>query len=196
MMELHPRILAGRHVRLEPVVEADREAMRALFESDPANWELQTLSGVGEHFDAYWNLMLSEPRRIALAIRDPSSGRLAGTSSFLDINSRHRNLEIGYTFFHPEHRGTAANPETKLLMLGQAFAAGAQRVQFTVAAVNARSRAAVLKLGASQEGILRRHRVTWTGAQRDTVIFSILAEEWPEVEQRLKRRLAEPITAP
>jgi RimJ/RimL family protein N-acetyltransferase len=75
-------------------------------------------------------------------------------------------------------------------MLSAAFAAGALRVQFTVSAVNARSRAAVLKIGAKQEGILRRHRISWTGEGRDTIMFSIIEEEWGDVRERLQTRLA------
>jgi RimJ/RimL family protein N-acetyltransferase len=201
-MIIAPRILEGAQVRLEPVAERDREEMRAVLASDAANWELQTLSALGEHFDGYWRMMVATPGRIALAVRDRASGRMAGTSSFIDIAPGHRSLEIGYTFFRPEYRGTAVNPETKLLMLREAFAPrqarderspsglGALRVQFSVSAANARSRAAVLKLGARQEGILRSHRITWSGARRDTVLFSIVAAEWPEAERRLMERLA------
>ena len=81
------------------------------------------------------------------------------------------------------------NPESKLLMLGQAFAAGMNVVQFRVDALNLRSRAAVSKLGAHQDGILRQDRITWTGRVRDTVMFSILRGEWPEVKARLEARL-------
>jgi RimJ/RimL family protein N-acetyltransferase len=189
-MDLQPRILEGRHVRLEPVREGDRAEMRELLESDRDNWLMQTANATGEGFEPYWRAMIDEPGRITLAIRDAGTGALSGTSSFFLIDGRHRTLEIGYTFFHPRSRGTAANPETKLLMLGEAFAAGALRVQFTVSAVNARSRAAVLKLGAKQEGILRRHRISWTGERRDTVMFSIIDEEWDEVRERLQTRLA------
>jgi RimJ/RimL family protein N-acetyltransferase len=188
-MMIAPRAIEGAHVRLEPVGERDREEMRAVLASDPGNWELQTLSALGEHFEYYWRMMVATPGRIALAVRDRASGRMAGTSSFIDIAPGHRSLEIGYTFLRPEYRGTAVNPETKLLMLREAFGAGALRVQFSVSAANARSRAAVLKLGAKQEGILRSHRITWSGARRDTVLFSIVAAEWPEVERRLLERL-------
>ena len=133
--------------------------------------------------------MFVTPGRITIAVRYAQSGRIAGTSSFIQIDGRNRTVEIGYTFFRPEYRGTAVNPETKLLMLSEAFGAGALRVQFSVAAVNARSRAAVLKLGAKQEGIIRRHRITWTGERRDTVLFSVIAEEWDEVRRGLVERL-------
>ncbi len=134
-------------------------------------------------------MMADTARRITLAAFDQTSGRMAGTSSFLDIDPHHRTLEVGATWFRTEYRGTAINAETKLLMLGQAFDAGALRIQFSVSAANERSQAAVLKLGAKREGVLRRHRVTWTGAHRDTVLFSIIAEEWHEVREKLKNRL-------
>lgn len=188
-MIIEARVLEGTHVRLEPITEDDREEVRDLLQSDPESWTLQTLSAMGEHFDTYWRFMTTLPKRFPLAVRDRKNGRMAGTSSFIDVAPRYRSVEIGFTFFRPEYRGTAINPETKLLMLSEAFGAGAQRVQFSVSAVNARSRAAVLKLGAKQEALLRKHRVTWTGATRDTVLFSITDEEWPEVEHRLKMRL-------
>jgi RimJ/RimL family protein N-acetyltransferase len=81
------------------------------------------------------------------------------------------------------------NPAAKRLMLGHAFESGCRRLVFRVDAINARSRAAVLKLGAVQDGILRQDRVTWTGRIRDTVIFSVLADEWPDVRDRLDERL-------
>ena len=190
-MMIVPRTLIGTHVRLDPVAEADRAEMRDVLASDPENWKIQTLCGIGEHFDDYWRLMLETPGRIAFSVRDKASGRIAGTSSFIQIDPEHRTLEIGYTFFRPEFRGRAVNPETKLLMLSEAFGGGALRVQFSVNSVNARSRAAVLKLGAKQEGVLRRHRINWTGQLRDTVLFSIIDEEWNEVRAGLEERLAQ-----
>lgn len=190
-MIIDPRMLTGDHVRLEPVTEQHRAEMKEVLESDPDNWAIQSSSGIGDHFEGYWRKMIDTPRRIAFAIRDQASGRIAGTSSFIKIDPKHRTLEIGYTFFHPNYRGTAANPESKFLMLSQAFDAGALRVQFSVSAANARSQAAVLKLGAKKEGVIRNHRITWTGARRDTVLFSIIDEEWEAVRERLRRRLAQ-----
>jgi RimJ/RimL family protein N-acetyltransferase len=189
-MIIEPVALAGRHVRLEPVHDGLREEMREALDCDPENWAIQSNSGMGGHFAEYWRLMVDTPGRIAFAVYDQASGALAGTSSLFDISPQHRTLEIGYTWLRPEYRGTLLNPEAKLLMLGHAFGAGALRVQFSVNALNARSRAAVLKLGARQEGIIRRHRITWTGAKRDTVLFSIIDEEWPAVKARLEARLA------
>ena len=99
-------------------------------------------------------------------------------------------MEIGGTYYHPDVRGGAVNPAAKRLLMGEAFARGARRVQYRVDAINARSRAAVLKLGATQEGILRQDMLTWTGRVRDTVVFSVVADEWPTVRDRLDSRLA------
>jgi RimJ/RimL family protein N-acetyltransferase len=186
---LEPLLLQGEHVRLEPLRAEHREEMRDTLGSDPGNWELQSVSALGPHFEAYWRMMTETPRRITLVAFDQANGRMAGTSSFFDIDPQHRTLEIGYTWFRPEFRGTPINAETKLLMLGQAFDAGVLRVQFSVSAANARSQAAVLKLGATKEGVLRSHKITWTGAHRDTVLFSILAGEWEAVREGLERRL-------
>ena len=111
-------------------------------------------------------------------------------SNYLDVDQHHNTVEIGSTYYDPTMRGREVNPSAKRLLLAHAFEAGAQRVQFRVDAINARSRAAVLKLGAVQEGILRHDKVTWTGRIRDTVHFSILAEEWPAVRDRLDARIA------
>jgi RimJ/RimL family protein N-acetyltransferase len=90
---------------------------------------------------------------------------------------------------HPDARAGYVNPETKMLMLDHAFVSGAHRVQFRVDTRNKRSQAAVAKLGAVREGVLRRDRLTWTGYVRDTVVFSILDHEWPAVKQQLEKRL-------
>lgn len=191
-MIIEPIVLEGDHVRLEPARAEDaalREEMRSALDCDPDNWHIQSVSGMGEGFDRYWGMMVETPGRIAFAVRDRASGRLAGTSSLFAIEPEHRSCEIGYTWFRPEYRGTRVNPEAKLLMLGAAFGAGALRVQFSVDARNPVSQAAVLKLGAKKEGVIRRHRVTWTGHKRDTALFSIIDEEWPAVRAGLLARL-------
>lgn len=189
---LESKHLKGRDYYLRPVEAGDREVMRALFASDPENWRMQTSSALGEDFEAYWAAMLDTPARIAFAIIDARTETVIGSSSFFQIDGRHRTVEIGYTFFHPSARGTHANPESKWLMLSEAFSAGALRVQFSVAEANKRSQAAVLKLGAVREGLLRNHRITWTGEQRNTVLFSITDAEWPRVRERLEHRLGMP----
>ena len=188
-MQIRAEVLEGRHVRLEPASDSLREEMRAALDCDPDNWAIQSVNARGADFDGYWQAMVATPGRIAFAVRDLASGRLAGTSSLFDISPQHRSLEVGYTWFRPEFRGRMVNPEAKLLMLSHAFDAGALRVQFSVDARNARSQAAVAKLGAVREGVIRRHRVTWTGHKRDTALFSIIETEWPAVRAGLLARL-------
>jgi RimJ/RimL family protein N-acetyltransferase len=114
---------------------------------------------------------------------------VVGQSCLIGVDHANAALEIGATYYRPDVRGGTVNPAAKRLLLRYAFDGGARRVQLKVDAINLRSRAAVLKLGAVQEGVLRQDRVTWTGRVRDTVVFSILADEWPAVQEGLDRRL-------
>jgi RimJ/RimL family protein N-acetyltransferase len=144
----------------------------------------------GGHFDAAWARMYAEPGPTSAGYAVMVARRCVGMSSYLGVDLENRTLEIGATYYHPDLRGGPVNPAAKRLLMAHAFEAGVRRVQFKVDAINARSRAAVLKLGAVQEGILRQDRVTWTGRIRDTVVFSVLAHEWPAVRDRLDARLA------
>ena len=104
---------------------------------------------------------------------------LAGMSSFLGIDDSRQCLEIGGTYYRPKFRGTGFNRRVKDMMLARAFECGIRRVEFRVDSRNARSQAAMAKLGAVREGVLRADRITWNGHVRDTVLFSILKDEWP-----------------
>jgi RimJ/RimL family protein N-acetyltransferase len=118
-------------------------------------------------------------------------GRPGGRNlDFFMASAKHGGVEIGATFLRPDVRASSINPEAKILMLSHAFDSGAVRVQFKVDSRNERSQAAVAKLGAVKEGVLRRDMRTWTGHIRDTVVFSILDSEWPAVRLRLQQRLA------
>lgn len=189
-MQLEAKVLENRFVRLEPLAERHKEDLRAACEADPATWnDLYIVSMLGEAFDAGWaRFMASDGKNIAFAL--VVDGVCRGMSSYLDVDNHHNTVEIGFTYYDPSVRGGVANPSAKRLMMEHAFSSGAQRVQYRVDATNARSRAAVLKLGATQEGILRNDKVTWTGRIRSTVVFSILAEEWPAVRDRLDARIA------
>jgi RimJ/RimL family protein N-acetyltransferase len=104
---------------------------------------------------------------------------LAGMSSFIGIDEARQTLEIGGTYYRPHLRGTGINRRIKDMMLKRAFDCGFRRVEFRVDSRNARSQAAMTKLGAAREGVLRADRITWNGHVRDTVLFSILKDEWP-----------------
>jgi N-acetyltransferase len=186
----HP--MEGRFVRLEPLVLAHKEEVRAALDCDPASWSILLVNPMGAGFEEYWSANCGAPaaERLPYAIRRLSDGRVVGMSTYFTASAKHGGVEIGATFLRPDVRSGAVNPETKLLMLSQAFDSGAVRVQFKVDARNQRSQAAVAKLGAVREGVLRREMRTWTGHVRDTVVFSILDSEWPTVRLRLEQRLA------
>jgi len=119
-----------------------------------------------------------------------AAGTVVGTSSLGDVVLADERLHLGWTAYSPAVWGTAVNPECKLLMLGHAFDdCGFGRVEIQTDAINHRSQAAIAKLGAVREGVLRRHKVRGDGTFRDTVVFSILSAEWPAVAQRLRDRI-------
>jgi RimJ/RimL family protein N-acetyltransferase len=193
-MNIEIRPLEGRYVRLEPITADHRDGLRAALNCDPAAWEIMSINGCGDGFEEWWAIALAGKRkgeRITYAIRDLHDGRIVGTSSFLHMRIPHKGLEIGSTFLHPDVRNGPVNAESKRLLLGHAFGCGAIRVEFMIDERNARSQAAVEKLGASKEGMLRNHMVTWTGHVRDTAIFSITDFDWPGVRERLDFRLRE-----
>jgi RimJ/RimL family protein N-acetyltransferase len=189
-MKLEAAVLENPYVRLEPMGPQHKEELRAACAADPALWkDLYIVSMLGDAFDPTFDRFVNDPgKNIALAL--VIDGACRGMSSYLDVDNHHNTVEIGFTYWDPAVRGGVVNPSAKRLMMAHAFDAGAQRVQYRVDAANARSRAAVLKLGAVQEGILRNDKVTWTGRIRSTVHFSILAEEWPAVRDRLDERIA------
>lgn len=193
-MVLEARPLEGEHVRLDLLGPDNRDALRAALDCDPDTWEIMSGKGCGDGFDAFWSTLTGETergQRIAYAIVDADDGRVVGTTSFLNINRAHHSVEIGTTFIHPDVRASLVNPECKRLLLGHAFDSGAVRVEFMVDVRNARSQAAVTKLGATKEGVLRSNKITWTGHVRDTAVFSIIAQDWPAVRDRLDFRLRE-----
>ncbi len=144
----------------------------------------------GAEFDGGWDALMAQQAsgtRIAFAVIHDD--RVVGLSTFIDIQPTNRAVEIGTTYYRPSARGTVVNPATKRLMLDHAFGTGASRVAFQVDAINRRSQAAMAKLGATREGVLRDDKVTWTGRVRSSVIYSILFEEWPAIRDRLDARL-------
>jgi len=192
-MRIVPVPLEDRFVRLEPFEDGLKDEVRAALNCDPEAWAAMVGSAQGAHFGGWWDSALTAMRsgtRIAYAVRRCLDGAVVGTTSLYEIHPAYRRCEIGSTFYRPEARGGAINPACKRLLLGHAFDAGAVRVEIITDAVNARSRAAILKLGARAEGVLRKHKITWTGRARDTAMFAVIDEDWPEVRDGLDRRLA------
>lgn len=169
--------MSDGEVRLEPLREAHRAALKAACAEDGAIWSIYATSYDPEHFDESFDLLLSRPNWRPFTIF--SGDRLIGISCYIGIEPERNVLEIGNTYYVPEMRGTGLNRRVKDLMLNRAFGCGFRRVEFRVDNRNGRSQAAMAKLGAVREGVIRAERITWTGHVRDTVLFSILASEWP-----------------
>ena len=189
---LATRPLQDRFVRLEPFTEAVREEVRAALDHDPDIWAVMVGAAYGPHFDGWWNGAMAAMRagtRIAYAVRRLADGAVVGTTSLYEINPAYRRCEIGSTFYRSDARGGAVNPACKRLLLAHAFDAGAVRVEIITDAVNAQSMRAIEKLGARPEGVLRKHKITWTGRARDTAVFAIVDDDWPEVRAALDARL-------
>lgn len=163
-------------VRLDPLCEEHRQPLRQACAQDIEIWQLYSVSYGPDHFDGSFDRLLSRPDCAPFAIFHGE--RLVGMSCFIGIDRDRGALEIGNTYYLPEMRGTGFNSRVKDLMLGRAFAEGFRRVEFRVDSRNGRSQAALGKIGAVREGLLRADRVTWTGHVRDTALFSVLAEEW------------------
>ena len=174
--------LCDGDLRLEPLHEAHRAGLRAACQADPDIWAIYPFSYWGDAFDGQFDRMLGGGiTRQSYAIFDGAA--IVGMTAWIEHGARGHSIEIGNSYIIPALRGTGFNCRLKRLMLDHAFGCGLMRVAFKVDAVNKRSQAAVLKLGCRQEGILRAERITWTGRVRDTVLFSILAEEWAALGQ-------------
>ena len=123
---------------------------------------------------------------------EKNTGRIIGSTRFMNIDVANRRVEIGSTWIIPEFQRTAVNTEAKYLMLRHAFETwGCLRVELKTDGLNARSRKAILRIGAKEEGTLRKHVLCWNGRARDTVYYSIVDADWPAVKARLERRLGE-----
>jgi len=170
---LRPAMAEGM-LRLEPLTEAHRMGLAAACAADTAIWEIYPSDWSPAGFDANFDTVLAATHRIAFAIL--SEGRVVGMSSYLNPSAVHGSTEIGGTYLAPEARGTGINARFKRLMIDRAAAAGFHRIEFRVDTRNVRSMAAVEKLGAMREGILRRHMITWTGYVRDTALYALLIE--------------------
>lgn len=192
-MKIEAVVLEDDFVRLEPLTHDLKESMRAALDCDAAAWDIMVGAAYGPHFDDWWASALAAMEggsRVAWAVWRQSDGALIGTTSLYEIQPQHRRCELGSTFYRPEARGGAVNPACKRLLLGQAFEAGAVRVEIITDAVNEQSQAAIRKLGAAYEGRLRKHKIAWTGRVRDTAMFAITDDDWPSVRDGLDQRLA------
>lgn len=178
MIDLQPMSepMTGDGCRAEPFSELHRETLRAACAEDGEIWQIYANNFGPEGFDTSIDRYTSNPNNRTFVLFD--GDELAGMSSFLGIDEGRQVLEIGGTYYRPHLRGTGFNRRVKDMMLRRAFDCGIRRVEFRVDRRNARSQAAMKKLGAVREGVLRADRITWTGHVRDTVLFAILSGEY------------------
>lgn len=168
-------VLVDGDLTLEPLREDHRAALKASCAEDPDIWQMYGLSYDPDHFDASFDLLLANSQRLPFAIM--SGGDLAGVTAWIDPNPRWLTAEIGNTYLSPRHRQNKVNGRMKRLMIVHGFACGLKRIHFSIDVRNERSQAACRKIGATFEGILRNHMITWTGHLRDSAIFSIVERD-------------------
>jgi N-acetyltransferase len=191
-----PLTLEGSYVRLEPIRrdhaalfwEIAKDSVDDIFRWYP--YAMQT----AEDFRRMVEKIFEEQQRgesVAFATVERKSGDVIGSTRFMNIDRANRRVEIGSTWIIPNWQRTAVNTEAKYLMLRHAFETwGCFRVELKTDALNEKSRNAILRIGAKEEGTFRRHVITWTGRVRDSVYFSVLDSEWPEVKSKLEAKLA------
>lgn len=193
MAFVEPVTLTGEHVIVEPLSRAHQEALRDAA-SDGELWKLWYTSVVPpERMVAEIERRLGLQRAgsmIPFAVIDPVSGCAVGMTTYMNIDATHRRVEIGSTWYATRVQRTALNTECKLMLLTHAFEALACiAVEFRTHWMNQQSRAAIARLGAKQDGVLRNHQIAADGSYRDTVVFSIIESEWPAVKRHLQFKL-------
>jgi N-acetyltransferase len=189
-----PVTLEGRHVRLEPLTLAHVEPLCAVG-LDPELWRwTHALVRDADEMRDYVETALREQeerRSLPFAQVERGTGRVIGTSRFGNIDAANRRVEIGWTWIGRDWQRTAINTEAKYLLMRHAFERWqVNRVELKTDVLNEKSRRAIARIGAREEGILRRHMITKSGRLRDTVYFSVIAEEWPDVRRDLEEKLA------
>jgi N-acetyltransferase len=189
-----PRTLEGAHVRLEPLSLVHLEALCEAG-ADPELWRWTTTSAttpaeMRSYVDAAL-LAQAEGTALPFATIDRGSGRVVGSTRYGNIDRANRRLEIGWTWIARPWQRTALNTEAKLLMLRHAFEElGCMRVELKTDVNNAKSRAAMLRMGAKEEGIFRKHMLCYGGRVRDTAWYAVVDDDWPAVKAGLEEKLA------
>jgi RimJ/RimL family protein N-acetyltransferase len=188
-----PIILEGTHVRLEPLQESHLDALCEVG-LDPDLWKwipIQVLDR--DQMLGYIRAALSDQKKgisLPFATIDRKSNKVIGSTRFLNIDLPNKRVEIGATWIAQPFQRTVINTEAKYLMMRHAFETlGCNRVEWKTDSLNTKSRNAILRLGATQEGIFRQHMVTRSGRLRDTVYFSVIAPEWPAVKKALEAKI-------
>ncbi|MBJ7553770.1 GNAT family N-acetyltransferase [Marinomonas spartinae] len=189
-MKVQQITLTGKIIRLEPMKLEHVEAL-SLVGVAPELWHLQPAPiSSQEEMHLYVAKALNQfqaGEALPFVIVSIADEKIIGTTRYMDISPQNRRLEIGATWLSPSHQRTGANTETKSLLLTYAFESlGVQRIVFKTEVLNEKSRNALLRLGAIEEGTFRKHLIATSGRARDMVYFSILDHEWPQIKERLK----------
>jgi len=180
--------LHGERVLLRPTVLADVAGLARAYDAEATRYFLYGMHS-GPSTEASVAESLASDRQVLTQV-EVGSGEIVGTTSIYDMSEAHRRVTVGYTWLSDRVRGSAINSESKLLLLDHCFGAlGAVRVQFNVDDLNERSRRAVLAIGATQEGALRRHARRRDGSWRTTMVYSVIDQDWPQVRSRLVERI-------
>ena len=192
-MDLSPVVLNGTHVRLEPLSLRHLDGLVEVGLA-PELWEWTTTRiGTRAGMEDYIRMALlwqSQNTALPFATIEQTTGRVVGSTRFANADHANRRIEIGWTWVAPQWQRSAVNTEAKLLMMRYAFdTLGCIRVEFKTDARNAKSRAALARIGAREEGILRSHMLVQGGRKRDSVYFSVIEEEWKDVETALLGKL-------
>jgi N-acetyltransferase len=191
-MDVQPVCLEGETIRLEPLRREDAEELWRCSDPEIFRWVLHWPRDESlEAFEEWLRTVVIEaPDSLPFAIVLQATGERIGVTSYLEIVPRHLRLEIGRTWIARGHQGSRVNPESKYLLLRHAFETlGAARVQLKTDRNNLHSQRAIEKLGATREGLLRRYQRRSDGTLRDTVVYGVIREEWPQVKAGLERRL-------
>jgi len=192
-MVVNPVLLEGLQVRLEPLARTHLEGLAAVgLDEELWRW-IPTAVRTREEMAVYIETALSEQEHgasLPFAIVEKATGRTIGSTRYGNIDRTHHRMEIGWTWVAREWQRTAVNTEAKYLLLMHAFETlGCMRVELKTDSLNERSRAAILRIGAREEGIFRNHIITASGRIRHTLYFSIIDSEWPAVKARLETKL-------
>ena len=194
MMDVKPVVLTGQFVRLEPLTE-DHTAGLAAVGMDESIWEYMPYGAMNNEDDIRrWVRTILDRRAegtdLPFVVIHKASGRVAGTTRYMEIRPEHNGLEIGGTWYGAEFRRTQVNTECKFLLLRQAFEElGCIRVQLKTDSRNERSQRAIERLGAMKEGMFRNHMILPDGYIRHSIYYSIINSEWPEVKSKLEQML-------